>query len=331
MKIPCGVQVVGGSLSIELVSWSKEVIWLDKAHTYGFSGVPEDIWNFHIGGYQVCEKWLKDRKGRTLSKDDIAHYQKIVAAISETIRIMGEIDKVIDAHGGWPEAFVTTPQAPALPAIEKADSVPGFHLKHQEASPPAGLFSRPVPWSKISPESVISSPAPDKSNADSKPGHTRSESPLIEDMEEIDLLSAIRTVYGKFEHLDRESLAKEISRELGFERLGPKIAAAIEEAINIASKRKIIRSDRGGFVLQCRTISDYTRDELVDFLAATMRGHTGPSLWDRDEAIRLAARHLGFRRTGPQIVEEFRSAINAGIRRGILEREGAQIRLCGAS
>jgi hypothetical protein len=71
----------------------------------GFRGVPEDAWNFHIGGYQVCEKWLKDRKGRTLSKDDIAHYNKIVIALSETIRLMSEIDKVIEKHGGWPGAF----------------------------------------------------------------------------------------------------------------------------------------------------------------------------------------------------------------------------------
>ena len=55
--------------------------------------------------YQVCEKWLKDRKGRTLSAEDIAHYQKIVVALAETIRIMAEIDKVIEKHGGWPNAF----------------------------------------------------------------------------------------------------------------------------------------------------------------------------------------------------------------------------------
>ena len=42
-----------------------------------------------------------------MSKDDIEHYQKIVVALNETIRIMGEIDKVIDAHGGWPGAFTT--------------------------------------------------------------------------------------------------------------------------------------------------------------------------------------------------------------------------------
>ncbi|MGB8145464.1 MAG: type ISP restriction/modification enzyme, partial [Chromatiaceae bacterium] len=62
--------------------------------------------HFHIGGYQVCEKWLKYRKGRTLSDDDIAHYHKIVVALNETIRLMQEIDAVIDQHGGWPGAFV---------------------------------------------------------------------------------------------------------------------------------------------------------------------------------------------------------------------------------
>ena len=50
----------------------------------------------------------KDRKGRTLSNDDIAHYQKIVVALSETIRLMAEIDRVIDEHGGWPGAFQPT-------------------------------------------------------------------------------------------------------------------------------------------------------------------------------------------------------------------------------
>jgi len=66
---------------------------------------------FEVGGYQVCDKWLKDRgpkkgnPGRTLSDEDIAHYHKIVIAITETIRLMKEIDEVIDANGGWPDAF----------------------------------------------------------------------------------------------------------------------------------------------------------------------------------------------------------------------------------
>jgi hypothetical protein len=68
----------------------------------GFTGIPEEVWNFHIGGYQVCHKWLKDRKGRTLSDADIHHYCKIVTALHQTIRLMAEIDEVIEEHGGWP-------------------------------------------------------------------------------------------------------------------------------------------------------------------------------------------------------------------------------------
>src|SRR5208337_2864904 len=64
-----------------------------------FEGVPEIVWNFHIGGYQVCEKWLKDRRGRTFSYEDLEHYCKVVTALSETIRLMAEIDAVIPE---WP-------------------------------------------------------------------------------------------------------------------------------------------------------------------------------------------------------------------------------------
>jgi len=101
------------------VGWSDDTVWIDAVKpkkgasdakvtgTVGFRGVPEEVWNFHIGGYQVCEKWLKDRKDRTLTADDIAHYHRIVIALHETIRLMKEIDEVIDAHGGWPGAFQT--------------------------------------------------------------------------------------------------------------------------------------------------------------------------------------------------------------------------------
>jgi len=87
---------------IEKVTYADKTVWIDKAQTTGFRCVPDPVWNFHIGGYQVCEKWLKDRKTRTLTKADISHYQKIVVALSETIRLMSEIDKVIEHHGGWP-------------------------------------------------------------------------------------------------------------------------------------------------------------------------------------------------------------------------------------
>lgn len=114
---PCqqGTTFIGTSREVTKVGYSSGTVWLNSsgtkgkttAGTSGFRGVPEAVWNFHIGGYQVCEKWLKDRKGRTLTDEDIVHYHKIVIALTETIRLMAEIDEVIAQHGGWPGAFQT--------------------------------------------------------------------------------------------------------------------------------------------------------------------------------------------------------------------------------
>jgi predicted helicase len=72
-------------------------VWINKTQYFG--GVHKSVWEFHIGGYQVCEKWLRDRKGRNISYDDIQHYQKIIVALGETIRLMAEIDRLIPS---WP-------------------------------------------------------------------------------------------------------------------------------------------------------------------------------------------------------------------------------------
>ena len=68
-------------------------VYINKTQFFG--GVPQDIWDFHIGGYQVLQKWLKDRLRRKLSLDEKEHYQKIVVALSETARIMVDIDEAI--------------------------------------------------------------------------------------------------------------------------------------------------------------------------------------------------------------------------------------------
>lgn len=126
-------EFIGGrNPEVEKVSWSRDTVWVDKAQTTGFRGVREPVWNFHIGGYQVCEKWLKDRKGRALTKDDLAHYQKIVVALSETIRLMSEIDKVIEEHGGWPGAF-------ANPACMSQVNAPLVPVTRDHHPPPPDL------------------------------------------------------------------------------------------------------------------------------------------------------------------------------------------------
>lgn len=62
--------------------------------TQYFDNVPEVAWNFYIGGYQPAQKWLKDRRKRKLSYEDILHYQKIIVALTETERLMKEIDQI---------------------------------------------------------------------------------------------------------------------------------------------------------------------------------------------------------------------------------------------
>jgi Type ISP C-terminal specificity domain len=96
------------------VSWAQGTVWLngddspksEDASSLGcFTDVPESVWSFQVGGHQVCAKWLKDRKARTLGPEDIGHFQRIIAAIAETIPLMDEIDRVIELHGAWPGAF----------------------------------------------------------------------------------------------------------------------------------------------------------------------------------------------------------------------------------
>ena len=79
---------------------TKGRVWINTAQY--FEGVPKEVWEFHVGGYQVCAKWLKDRKGRKLTYDDLTHYQQIVSALAETIKLMENVDNVINASGGWP-------------------------------------------------------------------------------------------------------------------------------------------------------------------------------------------------------------------------------------
>ena len=67
-------------------------IWINEEQY--FDNIPLTAWEFYIGGYQPAQKWLKDRKERTLEFDDILHYQKIIVVLSETDRLMKEIDKI---------------------------------------------------------------------------------------------------------------------------------------------------------------------------------------------------------------------------------------------
>lgn len=83
---------INGSNEVTKLKYEDGKVWINVDQY--FDHVPQVAWEFYIGGYQPTQKWLKDRKGRVLSYEDIQHYQKIIVALVETDRIMKEIDMI---------------------------------------------------------------------------------------------------------------------------------------------------------------------------------------------------------------------------------------------
>ncbi|MDR2410490.1 MAG: hypothetical protein LBE13_20595, partial [Bacteroidales bacterium] len=86
---------VAGTNEIETVQYKTEKVYVNK-HQY-FENISPEIWSYYIGGYQPAEKWLKDRKGRVLSFEDIEHFQKIIMVLKMTIELQAQIDEVQNA------------------------------------------------------------------------------------------------------------------------------------------------------------------------------------------------------------------------------------------
>ncbi len=313
-------EFIGGrNPEVGKVSWSKNNVWVDKAQTTGFKGVPENVWNFHIGGYQVCQKWLKDRKGRKLSKDDITHYQKIVVALNETIRLMKEIDEVIERHGGWPEAFVA--------GMDKTGSVKEKTAQGKVVS----LRSKSEPVAQdyeleeLPDLKVAVPPIPaygEKTDSRKKTDDGQATQPRS-DPDREDITCLVRQVFSIGGARERDAAISELARKLGYQRTSSRIAEELDNALRTAVRRGILENDGGALKIAIRSIEDYDRGFLKEQFVASLGGRR----WiERDEAIRDFSRWLGFRRTGPSIDETARSLINGLIREGRIESNGSQIR-----
>jgi predicted helicase len=85
-----------GDYKVEKLKYDEKGGCLHINASQYFEGIPQVIWAYQIGGYQVCDKWLKDRKGRTLSLDEIQTYCRIVTAIKKTIEIQKSIDGIYE-------------------------------------------------------------------------------------------------------------------------------------------------------------------------------------------------------------------------------------------
>ena len=81
-----------GDYRVEKLKYEKTWVYINK-NQY-FEGIEKGVWEYQIGAYQVCDKWLKDRKGRVLSLDDIQHYCRVVTALQRTIEVQKEIDEI---------------------------------------------------------------------------------------------------------------------------------------------------------------------------------------------------------------------------------------------
>jgi predicted helicase len=88
---------IAGNNRVERMELEQDRVYIN-AEQY-FEDVPEPVWQYRIGGYQVAHKWLKDRKDRTLTFDELQHYRRVIAALDDTIRIQAEIDTHIKT---WP-------------------------------------------------------------------------------------------------------------------------------------------------------------------------------------------------------------------------------------
>jgi hypothetical protein len=305
---------------VERVGWLHDTVWLDAAATrkdqpanagaIGFRGVPEAVWNFHIGGYQVCKKWLKDRKGRTLSDGDIAHYQKIVVALAETIRVMQEIDEVIEEHGGWPGAFAQE----EAKARETADTDNVVPLPH----PKSAVFAHqaaPLPLQNVAEPEAQRYEAADASAA------ARLDP---DELDQQDLICRIRHMFGDGEERRRDAVIDTLARELGCRDAASRIHTAVDNALLIAIGRNILANEGGALRLSARNIEQYERNPLKEQFLASLSGRP----WiERDDAVRAFARWMGFRRTGRSIDDTVRSLINGLVREKRIERNGSQIRI----
>jgi predicted helicase len=92
---------VGGDHRVERVEYDEKAqrVWINGAQY--FEPVPPEVWAYRVGGYQVCHKWLDDRKGATLSYDERLTYQRIVTALERTLALQAQIDALACAAWGW--------------------------------------------------------------------------------------------------------------------------------------------------------------------------------------------------------------------------------------
>ena len=139
-------------------------------------------------------------------------------------------------------------------------------------------------------------------------------------------MCTIRTVFSDGRSGKRDDVVQGLAKKLGYNRVGSKIGAELDNALITAVRRGILVNNGGMLALGARGIAEYERDFLKEQFIASLQSRS----WrERDETIRDFARWLGFKRTGNVLDETVRSLINGLLREGRLEAEGTLIRKAG--
>ena len=103
--------LVGIRPKVERASWANSHVWLDDSHESGFKGVDQESWDMRVGGYQILDRWLKQRKGQTLSEVQCRDFATLVTRMRKLGELVAQVEICINEHGGWPNAF----RAPRVP------------------------------------------------------------------------------------------------------------------------------------------------------------------------------------------------------------------------
>jgi predicted helicase len=101
LQTPSCKYPVGGDHRVERVEYDEKAqrVWINGAQY--FEPVPPEVWAYRVGGYQVCHKWLDDRKGATLPYDERLTYQKMITALERTLALQAQIDALACGAWGW--------------------------------------------------------------------------------------------------------------------------------------------------------------------------------------------------------------------------------------
>ena len=262
-----------------------------------------------IEGKEICRVDVERSRRPVFVRDDRGA-ERLYVRTGNSTRELTVSEALEYCREHFSEKAVAPEAAPVTPDTAAVPPPPG---KQSQLLPPRVVEARGQP--NLGSHGLFR-----KKTNETKP--TEASPAPVADMAVEEILPVIREVVNTATPIDRDEAIREIARRLGAERTGARIRASIESALNAASRRYIIYSDSGGLRPYCRTIDQYKRDDLKNVLRSVI----GRTWTDEDEAIRTAARYLGFRRTGSQIDRAFRSAINGGLRQGVLERSGRMLR-----